>query len=75
MDVIVPILMMWYTKCMYADEHRANDVKRKVREYWGNGYMVNEINAYLERKNDEEGKKKVKATSRVYHRKQDKDNS
>tara|TARA_A100001201_G_C4012623_1_gene178038 strand:- start:335 stop:517 length:183 start_codon:yes stop_codon:yes gene_type:complete len=60
---------------MYADENKANDVKRKVREYWGNGYMVNEINAYLERKNDEEDKKKVKATSRVYHRKQDKDNS
>lgn len=67
--------MMWYNKCMYADENRANDVKRKVREYWGNGYRANELYAYLERKNDEEDKKKVKATSRVYHRKQDKDNS
>jgi RimJ/RimL family protein N-acetyltransferase len=61
---------------MYADEHRSYDVKRKVRAYWGNGYMFNQLSAYLERKNEEDTEtKKIRATSRVYHRKQDKDNS
>ena len=62
---------------MYADENRAKDVKRKVRDYWGNGYRANELFAYLARKDEEEDTetKKIRATSRVYHRKQDKDKS
>lgn len=69
--------MMWYNKCMYADENRAKDVKRKVRDYWGNGYRANELYAYLAGKDEEEDTetKKIRATSRVYHRKQDKDES
>ena len=57
---------------MYADENKANDVKRKVRNYWGNGYMANQLSAYLERKHEEDTKpKKIKAKSAVLHRKPD----
>jgi len=57
---------------MYADEHRAKDVKRKVRAYWGNGYRANQLYAYLERKDEEDTKpKKIRAKSAVLHRKPD----
>ena len=57
---------------MYADEHRAKDVKRKVRDYWGNGYRANQLYAYLERKDEEATKpKKIRAKSAVLHRKPD----
>jgi len=57
---------------MYADEHRANDVKRKVCAYWGNGYRANQLHAYLERKDEEDTKpKKIRAKSAVLHRKPD----
>ena len=69
--------MMWYNKCMYADENRANDVKRKVRDYWGDGYRANELFAYLARKDDQEDTKpkKIRAKSAVLHRKPDPDES
>jgi len=76
-DVIVPFVIVRYNKCMYADENRANDVKRKVRDYWGDGYTANELFAYLARKDDEEDTKpkKVRAKSAVLHRKPDPDES
>jgi hypothetical protein len=59
---------------MYADEHKANELIRKVHEYWGNGYMANQLTTYLERKHEEDTKpKKIKAKSAVLHRKPDND--
>ena len=69
-DVIVPIIIR-YNKFMYADENRAKDVKRKVRDYWGDGYRAKELFAYLAGKDDKEDTKpkKTKAKSAVLHRK------
>ena len=75
-DVVVPIIMR-YNKCMYADENRAKDVKRKVRDYWGDGYRAKELFSYLAGKDDEEDtkQKKIRAKSTVLHRKPDTDES
>jgi len=66
--------MMRYTKSMYAEESKANDVMRRVREYWGDGYMVNQLIVYLEQTDEEDTKpNKVRAKSAVLHRKPNRD--
>ncbi len=57
---------------MYADEHRVDSVKRKVSDYWGNGYKANETNVYLKRKDEQVTEaQRVRVYSKVMHGKQE----